>query len=155
MSDGGQFSFELEHLEDYEFKVRFDWDRASDILMDEPPPLGDRNGPNASRLLAAAVGNCLSASLLFCLKKAEVPPGSLRTRVTCRIDRNARGRLRVTGLTVRIILQERAADPARLRRCLGLFEDFCVVTASIREGIPVDVEVCDTEGNSLTPSGEA
>ena len=78
MSDGGQFTIELEHLQDYEFKVRFDWDKAGDILMDEPAPLGARNGPNASRMLAAAVGNCLSASLMFCVAKAEVPQADER-----------------------------------------------------------------------------
>jgi hypothetical protein len=29
----------------------------------------------------------------------------------------------------------------RLDRCLGLFEDFCVVTQSVREGLDVQVEV--------------
>ena len=32
------------------------------------------------------------------------------------------------------------AEP-RMRRCLELFEDFCVVTASVRDGIAVDVAV--------------
>jgi len=28
-----------------------------------------------------------------------------------------------------------------LERCRGLFEDFCIVTASVREGVKVDVEL--------------
>lgn len=33
------------------------------------------------------------------------------------------------------------AQHARMRRCLELFEDFCVVTQSVRNGIEVDVTV--------------
>jgi len=32
-------------------------------------------------------------------------------------------------------------DVARLERCASLFEDFCVVTESVRKGIPVNVSV--------------
>lgn len=150
MSEEGRFTIHLEQLEDYEFKVRFDWEQLDEVLMDEPPPLGSRQGPNASRMLAAAVGNCLSASLMYCLARSEVPPHSLATQVTCRIVRNERKRLRVGGLDVRIALAEPLTESARLKRCLQLFEDFCVVTASIREGIPVEVTVTDTQGEPLT-----
>ena len=149
MSEEGRFTIDLEHLEGYEFKVRFDWEDAADVVMDEPPPLGGQHGPNASRMLAAAAANCLSASLLFCAAKQDVPPGSLHTSVTCRLVRNERKRLRVGGLDVRITVSDDIARSARMDRCKELFEDFCVVTGSIRQGIPVAVEVVDEEGEVL------
>jgi organic hydroperoxide reductase OsmC/OhrA len=149
MSEEGRFNLELEHLAGYEFDVKLDWPGLAELRMDEPPPLGQRQGPNASRLLAAAVGNCLSASLLYCLAKAEPPSGSLHTLVTCRMHRNEKGRLRIAGLDVRITLAEALTGSNRLPRCLDLFEDFCVVTASVRQGIPVTVEVVGPTGEVL------
>ena len=153
MSEEGRFTLHLEQLEGYEFKVRFDWDQVPELIVDEPPPLGGRAGPNPSRLLAVAAANCLSASLLFCVTKNEQPAGAVKTAVTCRMVRNDKQRLRVGGLAVRIEVDETLADAARFKRCLDLFEDFCVVTASIRDGIPVAVEVCDPAGNVLHSSG--
>jgi organic hydroperoxide reductase OsmC/OhrA len=153
MSEEGRFTLHLEQLEGYEFKVRFDWDQVPELIVDEPPPLGGRAGPNPSRLLAVAAANCLSASLLFCVTKNEPPAGAVKTAVTCRMVRNDKQRLRVGGLAVRIEVNETLADAARFKRCLTLFEDFCVVTASIRDGIPVAVEVCDPAGNVLHSSG--
>ena len=149
MSEEGRFSLELDQLEGYEFRVGLDWPGLPELRMDEPPPLGERRGPNASRLLAAAVGNCLSASLLYCLSRAEPPAGAVRTSVTCRVRRNDKGRLRIAGLEVRIALAEALMVSTRLPRCLELFEDFCVVTASVRQGIPVSVEVVGPDGTVL------
>ena len=153
MSEEGRFTLHLEQLEGYEFKVRFDWDNVPDLVVDEPPPLGGRQGPNPSRLIAVAAANCLSASLLYCVTKNEPPAGALKTAVTCRMVRNDKQRLRIGGLAVRIEVAEDFAAAARFKRCLDLFEDFCVVTASIRDGIPVAVEVCDPAGNVLHSAG--
>jgi organic hydroperoxide reductase OsmC/OhrA len=152
MSEEGRFTLHLEQLDGYEFKVRFDWDSVPDLVVDEPPPLGARRGPNPSRLLAVAAANCLSASLLYCVTKNEPPAGALKTAVTCRMVRNDKQRLRVGGLAVRIEVDDAIAEAARFRRCLDLFEDFCVVTASLRDGVPVAVEVCDAAGNVLHSS---
>lgn len=148
MTEQSAFTVTLEHLEGYEFKVKFDWENVPDLALDEPEPLGQHHGPNASRVLAAAVGNCLSASLLFCLRKARVEPRGMRTEVTGTLARNENGRLRIAGLEVRISLDSGAEPAARLARCSEIFEDFCVVTESVRHGIPVQVEVVDAAGGA-------
>ena len=153
MSEEGRFTIYMEQLEGYEFKVKFDWDSAEDVLMDEPPPLGSRAGPNASRMLTAAAANCLSASLLYCVSKTDVSPQSLKTTAICKLVRNEKKRLRVGGMEVRLTLSGDVEQSARLKRCLGLFEDFCVVSASIRQGIPIEVTVENEAGEVLHKGG--
>jgi hypothetical protein len=63
--------------------------------------------------------------------------------------RNPRGRLRVGKLDVRITLDVAADQPERARRCFELFEDYCVVTAAVRQGIPVSVVIVDPAGREL------
>ncbi len=151
-TEEGRFTIQLEQREGFEINVGFDWKRAADLLMDEPPPLGGTNGPNASRLLAAAVGNCLSASLLYCIGKEEPPDASLRTEVTCVMVRNEKKRLRIGRMEVRLIVAPTLLDSKRFERCKTLFEDFCVVSASVRAGIPIAVSVLDEAGNLLHQS---
>jgi hypothetical protein len=110
MSEPLSFTINLEQEQDYEFRIKFDWPRVPELLVDEPEPLGAAAGPNAARLVAGAVANCLSASLLFCMRKFKQSPGKLR-------------------------------------------EDFCVVTDSIRQGIPVRVQVLDSTGRKVHEAG--
>lgn len=135
------FSITVDQVEDYEFRVRFDGEHFAELRMDEPPPLGSDKGPNASRVLAAAIGNCLSASLLFCARKARVPVGNIHTEVKVEIVRNEAGRLRVGKVEVTIDPNIPEAEREKARRCLDLFEDFCTVTQSVRRGIEVKVAV--------------
>ncbi|HSK11053.1 MAG TPA: OsmC family protein [Vicinamibacterales bacterium] len=129
--------------EAYEFLATFDkFPGAAPILLDEPPPLGEGHGPNAAALVGAAVGNCLAASLLFCLRRSRVEVDALESKVTVRVARLDGGRLRIAGIDV--VIDPGLApghDPARFDRCKGLFEEFCTVTQSIRKGIPVEVSV--------------
>ena len=151
------FSVELEQGPGYEFRVRFDSPREAELLLDEPPPLGGARGPNAARLVAAAVANCLSASLVFCLAgKFKQKPGPVRAMATGRLERNDRGRYRIGGIDVVLSLTEKLGEMPHQERCLQQFEDFCIVTDSVRRGIPVSVTVVDGHGtivhrNSETP----
>ncbi len=149
MPENGQFSLTLERLQEYQFKATFDWPDVPSLVLDEPEPLGQRKGPNAARLLGAAVGNCLSASLLFCLQKSRLAVKDMRTEVVGTMVRNERGRLRVGKLDVHIRVDIPDVQPQRVSRCIELFEDYCVVTASVRKGIDVNVRVSDAQGNQL------
>lgn len=154
MSEDKSFKVELEQIEGFEFRVKFGEGMAS-VAMDEPEPLGRGSGPNASGLVAAAVANCLTASLLFCARKSRMDVGAFRTESTARLGRNERGRWRLRDIAVRIHAPAPAdGDPAKLERCLGLFEDYCIVTAAVRSGIPVKVEVVGANGESLFVGGD-
>jgi organic hydroperoxide reductase OsmC/OhrA len=136
-----EFTIAMRQLDNFEFEVRFDKEQYAPLRMDEPEPLGRDAAPNASRVLAAAIGNCLTASLLFCTRKARVELGPMETRVHVRLGRNERGRLRIASVEVEIDPHFPPGERDKAARCLELFEDFCVVTQSVREGIPVDVRV--------------
>ena len=140
---GMEFTLKLTREKDYRFNVQFDLAGVPDLQLDEPPPLGGGTGPNASRLLAAAVANCLSASLLFCLGKFKQDPHGVTARVKGEMVRNEQGRLRVGSLAVDLHLE---GTVERLAHCAEQFEDFCVVTDSVRKGIPVSVRVLDGDG---------
>ena len=141
MTPHDRFTVDLSLRDGYAFNVEFGDGEGPPIVIDELPPLGEANGPNPARLLAAAVGSCLSASLLFCLRKSRIEVGELRTIVEGTVLRNERGRLRMGGIKVRLAPQITPEQRERMGRCLDLFQDFCIVTESVREGIAVDVEV--------------
>ncbi len=149
MAEHPVFTLTLERVQNYEFKVQFDWDHLPPLLVDESEPLGQRKGPNPSRLLAVAVGDCLSASLLFCLQKAKIEVKNIKTKVKGELTRNEKNRLRVGKIDVAIAVELADDQYDRINRCLDLFEDYCVVTASVRKGIPVNVIVTDPAGNEL------
>lgn len=146
------FSLSLERVQDYEFKVDFGMPGVDPLLTDESEPLGKGQGPNPSRMLGAAVGNCLSASLLFCVQKSRLEVASLKTEVEGALERNEAGRIRIKEFNVTITIDVAGATPERAKRCLELFEDFCTVTASVRRGVPVHVRVLDADGNLLHES---
>jgi organic hydroperoxide reductase OsmC/OhrA len=149
MSEEGRFKIDLHQEQGFEIRVAFDWKRVPDLLMDEPPPLGEQKGPNASRLLAAAAANCLSASLLYCVFKDDPPDGCLRAEAICVMVRNEKKRLRIGRMEITLILGDAVLQSPRFARCKDLFEDFCVVSASIRQGIPMQVTLRDEAGNLL------
>lgn len=134
--------------ENYQFVVDFGAGMA-EMLADEPPPLGQGAGPAPEHMLLAAVANCLSASLLFALRKFKQDPNGMTTRATCRVERNEKNRLRVLEIEATISLGAQGSAMQHLDRILGQFEEFCTVSQSVQAGIPVRVRVEDADGRPL------
>jgi uncharacterized OsmC-like protein len=139
--DEKEFNLTLMLGEGFQFDTAFDGEKMANLLFDEPEPLGQDEGPNAARVLGAAVGNCLSASLLFCLRRARVNVEGMRTEIRGRVTRNEKGRFRIAGISARILAEIPPEEQDRVARCLDVFEDFCIVSGSVRQGVEIDVEV--------------
>jgi uncharacterized OsmC-like protein len=149
MQVASRFAIHVEQVDGFEFKVRFDKDQFAPLNLDEPPPLGHDRAPNAARVLAAAIGNCLSASLVFCLQKSHVVATGISADVDVEIVRTEARRLRIGKIDV-TLHTNLPVDHAALQGCLSTFEDYCIVTQSVRQGIEVNVKVENTPREAAT-----
>ena len=138
----------LRQKQDYQFDIDFGPGMPG-LVGDEPAPLGAGAGPSPVQLLAAAVGNCLSDSLLFALRKFKQAPEPITCDVTAEVGRNPEGRLRVLSLHAVLTLGVAAAKLEHLDRVLAQFESYCTVTQSVGQGIAIALEVHDVLGQRL------
>lgn len=141
-------SITIRQQADFQFVVDFG-SAIGPLLTDEAPPLGQGQGPTPDHMLLAAVANCLSASLLFALRKFKQDPGGITTTATCTLERNEQKRLRILEIQAAITLGADGASLEHLDRVLGQFEDFCTVSQSVQAGIPVKISVTDGTGRRL------
>ena len=116
---------------------------VKDCFIDETnQEEADMWGPNPSRLLGMALLGCLSASFIFCLKKRNFSIDDLKAEAEVIIGRNNKGFLRVKKVNVEI--SSKIDDPdvrKRADQCKKMFENYCTVTAAVREGIEVNVDL--------------
>jgi hypothetical protein len=131
----------LDLQQGYQFLVDFRREGIPSLLMDEPPPLG---GGSRLECLQAPRGGGRELSQR---QRALLSPQSADPRegdahpVQASFLRNPQGRLRIGGIEVKIQPEVAPEHRERMGRCLELFEEFCVVTQSVRNGIDVKVEV--------------
>ena len=142
--NGETITVRLRQQQDFRFEVDFGAGIPA-LVADEPAPLGGGAGPSPVQLLCASVGNCLSDSLLFALRKYKQSPEPLACEVEAEVGRNAEGRLRVLAMRARLQLGVPAAQLQHLERALAQFESFCTVTQSVGAGIAISVQVRDSQ----------
>ena len=131
----------LTRTDGYKYDISFDELPGVKIVSDEPVPAGKSEGVTAAMMLSGAVGHCLCSSLLFCLDKSRVKAKDLSADVELAMERNEKGKWRVKEIKVNLKPIVDDIDSKKLDRCKELFEDFCIVSSSVREGIKIDVNV--------------
>ena len=135
----------ITQLKDYQFRVEFGA-AIPFLVADEPSPLGAGLGPTPSQLLLASVANCLTASLLFAMRKFKQEADGIAATASARIGRNDEQRLRVQEIFIAITLGKAAHEIDQLDRIVSQFEAFCTVSQSVGQGIPINVTVHDAVG---------
>ena len=136
---------ELRQRSNYQFDIEFS-EGMPQLMSDEPAPLGEGKGPSPVQMLAASVGNCLSDSLFFALAKFKQKPEPIHTTVNALVGRNAEGRMRVLRIEAKIHLGVEAGKLEHLDRALKQFQEFCTVSQSVGQGIPIHIRVMDATG---------
>lgn len=141
-------------LDDYESQMIFKCDlgkiKVKDWFIDEEHHEEvDMLGPNPSRLLALGVLGCLSASFIFCIKKRNLKVDDFTAEAEVVVTRNEKGFWRIKRIDVNML--PKITDPDSLKRakqCLksvkdgvSFFEQYCIVTQSVRSGIEVNVNI--------------
>jgi len=140
-----KITVELRQRSNYQFDIEFN-EGIPQLMSDEPAPLGEGKGPSPVQMLAASVGNCLSDSLFFALAKFKQKPEPIHTTVNAMVGRNAEGRMRVLHIEAKIHLGVEASKLEHLDRALEQFQEFCTVTQSVGQGIPIHIRVMDATG---------
>lgn len=137
------FVVHLEHQGDFRFLSQASEDErlhGSPFPSDEPDPIGAASAPSTPAMLGAALGHCLSASLVELLRRAHVELSGCGTEAVAVVAPNDEGLPRIKRVDVTI--SPRVADGAsRTERCEELFQRYCTVTSSVKEGIDVNVRV--------------
>jgi len=143
MTEGLKTKVGLTLEEEMIFKCDLGEMKVKDCYIDEAhKDEVDMLGPNPSRMLGMAILGCLSASFIFCLKKRNLTIDDLKAEAEVTIARNEKGFWRVRKIDVNIDVK--IDDPEvkkRADQCRKMFEQYCVVTQAVREGIDVEVNL--------------
>ena len=145
MSDEMKTKVGLKLEENMIFKCDLGEMKVKDCYIDETHKEEvDMLGPNPSRMLGVAVLGCLSSSFIFCLKKKDFTLDNLKAEAEVTVARNDKGFWRVAKIDVNIDIDEMLDTVWQLFNKYfkpEMFEQYCLVTQAVREGIDVEVNL--------------
>ena len=133
-------------LENIAFKVKIK--DFPEFIMDEPESFhGDDRGPSSAEFLLVAIAGCQGVSFQFCLQKFRIEVEEMTVTVESKMkhvfhEEYEREILNIIHINVIIDVKlKNPEDEEDLLECFGVYQKYCVVTTSIRRGIPVDVKL--------------
>lgn len=85
---------------------------------------------------------------MFAIRKYKGDPGQVKATVEGALTRT-NGRLRIEQIDVTLMIENEADNLPKLDRVLEQFEEFCIVTQSVKSGIPVEIKIIDSTNKVL------
>lgn len=129
---------------DYSEKLHFTASARNfeDIHVDEPESFhGSNLGPSSVEYILIGIGGCLGSSLIYCLQKKKVQVDELSLIVEGIIKHvGPKMHLKLIEINVEINFKAKKTFSQEVENCLNVFQDYCVVTNSLLNGIPINVK---------------
>ncbi|TXT58114.1 MAG: OsmC-like protein [Promethearchaeota archaeon] len=125
-------------------------EKTKELYIDETIDKTSKSvGPDAASLLGLAIISCLSASFLFCLEKRKLTLDDLEAHADISFFKNEKGYIRIKRIDVKIVPTTENPDVLRrVKQCIRemrdgdmYFEETCIITPSVKEGIAISVDV--------------
>jgi uncharacterized OsmC-like protein len=102
----------------------------------------EKLGPSPVKLLGLSVLGCLAASFSFCLQKSDFSLLGLNGSAEVTITRNDKGFWRVNKIDIEMVPQIDTPEMhKRVNQCGKFFEQYCIISESLRTGFEVNVNI--------------
>ncbi len=131
------FEAELNWVKNFLFEVTVNG--FPKFFMDELDPVGEDSAPNPADYLLVSVGGCVASSFIYSALKFSIPIKVLRVKVRGKYTRK-KGMVRIGEINVELQVDVADGNTAEnLEPCLNVFRKYCVISESLREGIPINI----------------
>ena len=118
--------------------------RFNDIHIDEPESFhGTDLGPSSVEYVLIGIGGCLGSSFIYCLQKKKIEIENLEIEIDGKLKHTGpKMNLRLVNVDVQLIFTPKKGKQLEIiNQCIKKFFDYCVVSNSIIQGIPINVSV--------------
>jgi uncharacterized OsmC-like protein len=130
----------LDYTKDLHFKASAR--NFKDFEVDEPVSFhGTDLGPSAVEYLLIGIGGCLGTTFIYCLQKKSIELETFEVVVDGKVSHTGpKKRLRLENVDVDLkFTPKEASSDLEINRCMKEFTKYCVVTNSITNGLPINV----------------
>lgn len=115
--------------------------RSHTVLIDRPVAKGGADrGPLGGELLLLALGGCFMSNLLAAIRAREAAISEVRVNVAAEVGGSPD---RMTKMTLQI--SAKCDDPPLLQKLVTIAERGCIVTNTLKEGVPISIAVEQAE----------
>lgn len=131
----------LKHLKDLHFKASAR--NFESINLDEPKSFHGTNlGPSSVEYLLIGIGGCLGSSFMYCLIKHDIEIENLEIVVDGKLTHQPPTmRLKLVHVDVKILyILKDISQNDKIELCLNKFKEHCIVSETLINGIPINVE---------------